>query len=183
MSAPAYTPKHEQGPGYALYSSGLEDPAPAVGELVLMCEWKSSRQQLVTGAALTCIVLAALNSETGSGLVGHFGSLQDVSDNPLTDRGIFDHAVEELPELGPPESTRLRLAGATIDFPGFVCERTRKWIANTKSNRRYAETSVRAVARESGIHAVQINWTRGYLSTDVFVDPNRNRITVWEGPA
>src|SRR4051812_7438611 len=67
---------------------------------------------LITKGASTCIILAAHNSSTGMGLLGHF------SDTPgrfsLSEDTLFKKALRDSLSLGDIESTRFYLCGAAF---------------------------------------------------------------------
>jgi hypothetical protein len=80
-------------------------------------EWEQANGKLFTYSASTCIVLAALNVQTGEGILGHFTSMKGFgSEEPL-----LDETIRAIRLLGSEEDTHLWLGGGGL-FEGGSSE-------------------------------------------------------------
>lgn len=86
-----------------------EDPA-----VVESGDWKESDELLLTTGVVSCIAVAAFNSITRRGVLGHFSAITPATlDNPLmySDREVHKGAVRAIQKLGPIAFTRVWLGG------------------------------------------------------------------------
>ena len=139
-------------------------------EEVGMSECRTTRSRLTTGGASTCIILAALNIETNTGLLGHF------SHDDVVDGELIDEAVEAITHLGPGGSTQIRLAGGGVYFTdGAEHQDSVKYNAEV-------EQRVRMMAERHGIPLpnVVIAWLQGNDEASAEVDCEKRTITIEE---
>lgn len=166
-------PQYQHGPCYKdqnyPYLASIENE-------VLMDEWRITNDELFTDSVVTCVALAAINRETGLGLLGHFDGITVPEGKIQNDHNIFNRAVSVIPYLGPPKSTYVRLAGAAIYFkygdPSL----------SVQEERMYAEEEVRIVATVFGIPSKQIKagWLWGNEHAKVAINCQKHTIIVEE---
>ncbi len=75
-------------------------------------ELKYGKQSLLTLGASTCLVIAAHNTDTNMGLLGHFSS-PTKRKSQTSSSNIYEQALEALPKLGPTPRTSIWLGGAS----------------------------------------------------------------------
>jgi len=75
-------------------------------------QWRESYDRLLSVGASTCLILAAHNSYTHKGLMGHFSNLVAPRSGITTHEAEFQQAVDTLPKLGRITHTDIWLGGA-----------------------------------------------------------------------
>jgi hypothetical protein len=80
---------------------------------VEMGTWAVSSEVLKTAAAASCVVLAAHNIKTGTGLLGHFSNIAETPAAVYNDQQAFEAALAAVEQLGDPLQTSLWIGGGT----------------------------------------------------------------------
>jgi len=132
-------------------------------------ECRVTRSSLSTSGASTCIILAALNTETRAGLLGH------LSHDDVLEGELLEDAAQAIVNLGPAESTQIRLAGGAIymydeEFP------------ESADHNQKVEKRIKEIAEQNGIPLPNINvsWLWGNDEASAIVDCHEGTITVEE---
>jgi hypothetical protein len=129
---------------------------------------RTTTGRMSTHGATTCVILAALNTETKTGLVGHFLSWGDEE--------LFKESLEAVTNLGPCASTLIRLAGGGIYFSdGYT-------YPNLHERNKEVEAQVLVLAEAHGIprSSVEVSWLWGNDIASATVDCNDKTITIEE---
>jgi hypothetical protein len=134
-------------------------------DFVTMSEWATTRGTLRTRHAASCVILAAINKQTRTGLLGHFcyGDLRDID--------FIEEAIEAIAHLGPADSTDIRLAGGR-EFEN----------APVVSCREEVRQRVISMAEEHGIPiaAIGITWLGDNQFVDAEIDCQAKNISIEE---
>lgn len=144
-----------------------DGPDERGAELVTMSEWATTREVLRTRRAASCVILAAINKQAGTGLLGHFcyGDLRDID--------FIEEAIKAIAQLGPADSTDIRLAGGheSEENPHVSC-------------REEVMQRVVSMAGEQGIPfaAISITWLEHNQFADAEIDCQAQTISVKEFP-
>ena len=128
----------------------------------------TTRGRISTAGASTCIILAALNTETGAGLLGHL-TCDDIEQGEL-----LDESVDAIARLGPGKSTQIRLAGGAIYTYNYACP-------ESEDNQK-VEQRIREMALQNGIPLpnITVSWLWGNDEASATVDCHEGTITVKE---
>lgn len=139
---------------------------------VHMTRWDTTDDTLFTTGVHTCIALAAINKQAGKGLLGHFTTISiPLGTGIYTDRKKFNNALKFIPKLGPPEATRIRLAGGYHAEDPEVIE-----------DMEYAQKKVHKMAKKLHIpqSLVVIDWLTDNDEATVEIDCRTGEIAVEE---
>lgn len=132
-------------------------------------ECRTTRGRISTAGASTCIILAALNTDTKTGLLGHL-SADDIENGEL-----LNEAVDAIPRLGPGESTQIRLGGGAIYLYDL------EYLEAAEDNQN-VEQRIREMAVHNGIPLpnITVSWLWGNDEASAIVDCHKGTITVEE---
>lgn len=121
---------------------------------------RTHEETLVTGGVAPCIVVAAWNSETSFGLLGHLHSLSTEGLGGDEQRALLGETVLRASALGNPETTQIWLGG------GSRSHHTEDIAEPVENDRLYAET----VVRESGVveaDNISVEWSEDNTAVDI----------------
>lgn len=142
--------------------SRADYPTVPDGRMISAGEWALGRRTFLAVGVSTGIVIAAHNSDTGDGLLGHFSRIapEDHEDERINDETVqteaFAEALSMIKRLGPPADTDIWVGGAA-DFSG-VSEQLDLTI---EGERQYAQRALQRMMLDSAIPVsrLQTSWS------------------------
>jgi hypothetical protein len=141
-----------------------------------MGEWRISEDRLATYGASTCIVLAAHNSETGKGLLGHFSSISERESGNFRHGEEFRQSIDALSQLGEHQHNSIWLgAGKPLIVDG---------IDTVMPDRKLAQRAILGYLDEHGtpIEQVKVVWSAPQRVMDVELNCLTGRLDVYDYP-
>lgn len=148
-------------------------PTTANGTMISPGEWGLGRRTFLAIGISTGIVVAAHNSDTGDGLLGHFLHIapEGHDDDRIADEGAqtvaFAGALSMIKRLGPPGETEIWVGGGA-DYAGASQEID----LTIKGDRQHAQRLLQQVMLDGTIpiSRLQTRWSRG--QEDLIIELN-----------
>jgi hypothetical protein len=126
-------------------------------------EYRLGRSGIYTIGVSTCIVLAAHNSGSRLGLMGHYTSLGENDLGRDANRKVFNESLDLIKELGSKSLTRIWVGGGA---PLYIGPRGEDEVA---ADREFSNARTQEFCGELGIKptALTVEWTPGAKTIDV----------------
>lgn len=142
--------------------SRADYPTVPDGTMISAGEWGLGKRTFLAVGVSSGIVIAAHNSDTGDGLLGHFSRIapEGQHDDRIADDAIqaeaFAEALSMIRRLGPPDDTDIWVGGAA-DFSGISEEID----LTIEGERQYARRAVQQMMLDSAIpvNRLQTSWS------------------------
>lgn len=137
-------------------------PTVPDGTMISPGEWGLGRRTFLAVGVSTGIVIAAHNSDTGDGLLGHFSRIAPESrdDGRIADESVqteaFAEALSMVRRLGPPENTDIWIGGAA-DYSDV----SKEIDLTIEGERQYAQRALQQMMLDSAIpvNRLQTSWS------------------------
>jgi hypothetical protein len=140
-----------------------------------MGEFRVGNETLHSLAASTCIILAAHNSDSGYGLMGHFSSISEAEG--YNDRAMFEDSLLGIASIGEADTTSVWIGGGSPFENFFETD-------SVKSDRDFAEEKLKAFAANFRLPADQvcIAWSEPFRIVDAELDCPSGVLVVHDYP-
>lgn len=153
--------------------SRADYPTVPDGTMISAGEWGLGKRTFLAVGVSTGIVIAAHNSDTGDGLLGHFSRIapEGYEDVRITDEAAqtesFAEALSMIKRLGPPGDTDIWVGGAA-DFANVSQEID----LAIEGERQYAQRALHQMMLDSAIPATRLHTSWSGEQEDLIVELN-----------